>query len=60
MRKLTATPTCRRSCSSKLSNYFELYKDPELRKWVKIRGWHDAAVARRMIVRAIGRFRGPG
>jgi inorganic pyrophosphatase len=41
-------------------HFFEHYKDLEPGKWVKIGGWHDAAVARRMIVESIERAKKGG
>ncbi|QDZ01773.1 inorganic diphosphatase [Nitratireductor mangrovi] len=40
-----------------VEHFFEHYKDLEAGKWVKIGGWHDASVARTMIVEAIERAR---
>jgi inorganic pyrophosphatase len=40
-----------------IEHFFTHYKDLEPGKWVKIGGWHDADVARRMIVEAIERYR---
>jgi inorganic pyrophosphatase len=41
-----------------IEHFFEHYKDLEPGKWVKISGWQDVDVARRMIVEAIERARG--
>ena len=38
-----------------IEHFFDHYKDLEPGKWVKIGGWHDAEVARTMIVEAIER-----
>ena len=38
-----------------VQHFFEHYKDLEPGKWVKLKGWGDAATARRMIVEAIER-----
>jgi inorganic pyrophosphatase len=43
-----------------IQHFFEHYKDLEPGKWVKIGGWHDAAVARRMIVESIERAKKGG
>jgi inorganic pyrophosphatase len=40
-----------------IEHFFEHYKDLEPGKWVKISGWQDGDVARRMIVEAIERAR---
>ncbi|MGD9914067.1 MAG: inorganic diphosphatase [Rhizobiaceae bacterium] len=40
---------------NQVQHFFEHYKDLERGKWVKVRGWHDAARARQMIVEAIER-----
>ena len=38
-----------------IRHFFQHYKDLEPGKWVKIKGWGDAAEARRLIVEAIER-----
>jgi inorganic pyrophosphatase len=38
-----------------IQHFFELYKDQEPGKWVKVIGWSDSAEARRLIVEAIAR-----
>ena len=38
-----------------IQHFFEHYKDLETGKWVKIKGWGDAAEAEKMIVEAIER-----
>ena len=38
-----------------IQHFFEHYKDLETGKWVKIKGWGDAAEAEKMIVEAIAR-----
>jgi inorganic pyrophosphatase len=43
-----------------MQHFFEHYKDLEPGKWVKLKGWGDAATARRMIVEAIERYRAKG
>ncbi|MDN5928142.1 MAG: inorganic diphosphatase [Hyphomicrobiales bacterium] len=43
-----------------IQHFFEHYKDLEPGKWVKIGDWHDAAVARRMIVESIERAKNGG
>jgi inorganic pyrophosphatase len=43
-----------------MQHFFEHYKDLEPGKWVKLKGWGDAATARRMIVEAIERHRAKG
>jgi inorganic pyrophosphatase len=43
---------------AQVQHFFEHYKDLEPGKWVKLKGWGDAATARRMIVEAIERARG--
>ena len=40
---------------AQVQHFFEHYKDLEPGKWVKLKGWADAATARRMIVEAIER-----
>jgi inorganic pyrophosphatase len=43
-----------------IQHFFEHYKDLEPGKWVKIGDWHDASVARRMIVESIERAKKSG
>ncbi|MER2537301.1 MAG: inorganic diphosphatase [Rhizobiaceae bacterium] len=43
-----------------IEHFFGHYKDLEPGKWVKIGGWHDASVARRMIVEAVERAKTAG
>ncbi|MBN9451657.1 MAG: inorganic diphosphatase [Bosea sp.] len=38
-----------------IQHFFEHYKDLEPGKWVKLKGWGDAAMARKLIVEAIER-----
>ncbi|MGE0237179.1 MAG: inorganic diphosphatase [Parvibaculaceae bacterium] len=38
-----------------IQHFFEHYKDLETGKWVKVKGWGDAAAAEKMIVEAIER-----
>jgi len=38
-----------------IQHFFELYKDQEPGKWVKVIGWSDSAEARRLIVEVIAR-----
>jgi inorganic pyrophosphatase len=38
-----------------IQHFFEHYKDLETSKWVKVKGWGDAAAAEKMIVEAIDR-----
>jgi inorganic pyrophosphatase len=38
-----------------IQHFFEHYKDLEPGKWVKLKGWGDAAAAKRMILEAIER-----
>ena len=40
-----------------VSHFFEHYKDLEPGKWVKIGGWQDVDVAKRLIVEAIDRYK---
>lgn len=40
-----------------IEHFFEHYKDLEPGKWVKIGAWHDAKMARKLIVEAIERAR---
>jgi len=39
-----------------VQHFFEHYKDLEEGKWVRIDGWKDAKVARKLIVEAIERY----
>ncbi|ATN36332.1 inorganic pyrophosphatase [Rhizobium sp. ACO-34A] len=39
-----------------IEHFFEHYKDLEPGKWVKIGGWQDVSVAKRLIVEAIERY----
>ena len=41
-----------------IEHFFEHYKDLEPGKWVKIGGWQNAEVAKKMIVEAIERGKG--
>jgi len=41
----------------RIGHFFEHYKDLDKGKWVKINGWGDAAMARRLIVEAVERFK---
>ena len=41
-----------------IEHFFEHYKDLEPGKWVKIGDWHDAEMARTLILEAIERARG--
>jgi inorganic pyrophosphatase len=43
-----------------IQHFFEHYKDLEPGKWVKIGDWHNATVARRMIVESIERAKKGG
>jgi len=43
-----------------IEHFFEHYKDLESGKWVKIGGWQDADIARRLIVEAIERAKAEG
>jgi inorganic pyrophosphatase len=43
-----------------IQHFFEHYKDLEPGKWVKIGDWHNAAIARRMIVESIERAKKGG
>jgi len=38
-----------------IQHFFEHYKDLEPGKWVKLKGWGDAAMARKLIVEAMDR-----
>jgi inorganic pyrophosphatase len=38
-----------------VQHFFERYKDLEPGKWVKVKGWGDAAMAKRLIIEAIER-----
>ena len=40
-----------------IQHIFEHYKDLEPGKWVKMKGWGDAAEAKRMIVAAMARYK---
>jgi inorganic pyrophosphatase len=40
----------------RIGHFFEHYKDLEKGKWVKISGWGDAAMARRIVTEAVARF----
>jgi len=40
-----------------IRHFFEHYKDLEPGKWVKVKGWGDAAMARKLILEAIERFK---
>jgi inorganic pyrophosphatase len=40
-----------------IEHFFEHYKDLEPGKWVKIGGWQDVDVAKRLIVEAIERYK---
>ena len=42
----------------RIGHFFEHYKDLEQGKWVKINGWGDAAMARRIVLEAVARFEG--
>lgn len=39
-----------------IKHFFEHYKDLETEKWVKIEGWGDVDVAKRLILEAMARF----
>ncbi|MBW6423945.1 inorganic diphosphatase [Rhizobium sp. XQZ8] len=43
-----------------IEHFFEHYKDLEPGKWVKIEGWQDVDVAKRLIVEAIERYKAQG
>jgi len=43
-----------------IQHFFEHYKDLEPGKWVKVKGWGDAAEAKRMIVEAMARYQKQG
>ena len=43
-----------------VQHFFEHYKDLEPGKWVKVKGWGDAAQARRMIIEAVERAKKEG
>ena len=43
-----------------VQHFFEHYKDLEPGKWVKVKGWGDAAQAKRMILEAIERAKKKG
>jgi len=38
-----------------IQHFFEHYKDLEPGKWVKLKGWGDAAMAKKLIVEAMDR-----
>jgi inorganic pyrophosphatase len=40
---------------TQVQHFFEHYKDLEPGKWVKLKGWGDAAEAKRMIMEAVAR-----
>ncbi len=40
-----------------IRHFFEHYKDLEPGKWVKVKGWGDAAMARRLITEAVERHK---
>ncbi|MFL1462428.1 inorganic diphosphatase [Roseococcus sp. DSY-14] len=43
-----------------IRHFFEHYKDLEPGKWVKVKGWGDAAMARRLINEAVARYKDKG
>ncbi|WP_207540563.1 inorganic diphosphatase [Sabulicella rubraurantiaca] len=43
-----------------IRHFFEHYKDLEPGKWVKVKGWGDAAMARRLIQEAVERAKTKG
>ena len=43
-----------------VQHFFEHYKDLEPGKWVKVKGWGDAAEAKRMIIEAVERAKKMG
>jgi len=43
-----------------IKHFFEHYKDLEPGKWVKLKGWGDAEMARKLISEAIERAKQPG
>ncbi len=43
-----------------IRHFFEHYKDLEPGKWVKVKGWGDAAMARRLIAEAVERAKSKG
>lgn len=43
-----------------IEHFFEHYKDLEPGKWVKIGGWQDVTVAKKLIVEAIERYQAEG
>jgi inorganic pyrophosphatase len=43
-----------------IQHFFEHYKDLEPGKWVKLKGWGDAATARKLITEAIERAKAKG
>ena len=40
---------------NQIQHFFEHYKDLEPGKWVKVKGWGDAGVARRLVIEGIDR-----
>ncbi|MCZ8326277.1 MAG: inorganic diphosphatase [Sphingomonadaceae bacterium] len=44
--------------TQQIEHFFQHYKDLEPGKWVKIKGWGDAAEAKRLIVEAMERAKG--
>lgn len=40
----------------RIGHFFEHYKDLDHGKWVKVKGWSDAAHARRLVTEAVERF----
>jgi inorganic pyrophosphatase len=40
-----------------IRHFFEHYKDLEPGKWVKVKGWGDAAMARKLITEAMERYK---
>ena len=44
--------------TQQIEHFFQHYKDLEPGKWVKIKGWGDAAQAKRLIVEAMERAKG--
>ncbi len=41
----------------RIAHFFEHYKDLEAGKWVKVKEWGDAAMAKRLITEAIERYK---
>jgi inorganic pyrophosphatase len=39
-----------------IAHFFDHYKDLETGKWVKIKGWEDAAAARQEILDSVDRY----